>query len=79
MIVTMERDVSSKSRRMHKLLLAYLYEANAPAWPGADGVTVEEVLLSYPECAEAGLVPDLPTLVQNHPELADVLRDFFAD
>lgn len=72
------RDASGPCRCLNELLLAYLRAADAPTWPGADGVTLEEVLESYPQCAEAGLVPDLPSLMQQHPDLADVLRDFFA-
>jgi hypothetical protein len=78
MIVNEQRDVSGQHRQLHELLLTYLLAADAPPWPGADGVTLEEVLLSYPQAAEAGLVPDWQTLREHHPELADVLRDFFA-
>jgi hypothetical protein len=72
-----KREVCDDCRRLRELLLAHLRAADAPRWPGADGVTVEEVLRSYPQAATAGLVPDLPTLLENHPELADLLREFF--
>ena len=41
-------------------------------------MTVDEVVRSYPQAAAAGLVPDLQTLLTDHPDLTDVLRDFFA-
>ena len=72
-----EHEACGGCRRLRDLLLAYLRAADAPQWPGADGVTVEEVLRTYPQAATAGLVPDLPTLLENHPELADLLRAFF--
>ncbi len=77
MIVNDKREVSGQSQRAHELLLAHLRAADAPSWPGADGVTLEEVLLSYPQAAAEGLVPDLRTLIEQNPELANVLRDFF--
>jgi len=69
---------AEQSRRLRELLLGYLRAADAPPWPGADSVTVEEVLRSYPQAAAAGLVPSLPALLESHPELADALRAFFA-
>jgi hypothetical protein len=78
MIVNGERDQSGKSRRLHELLLAHLQAADAPPWPGTDGLTVDEVVRSYPQAAAACLVPDLQTLLADHPDLTDVLRDFFA-
>jgi hypothetical protein len=41
-------------------------------------VTLDDVLLTYPHAAAAGLVPNLPELLESHPELADILGDFFA-
>ena len=78
MIVNENRDVSERCQRLYELLLAHLCAADAPPWPGADSLMLDEVLHSYPQAAAAGLVPDLRTLVEDHPDLADVLRDFFA-
>lgn len=72
------RDSSDKCRLVHELLLAYLQIASAPPWPGADGLTLEEVLASYPQWSASGLVPDLPSLLQRHPDLDEDLRRFFA-
>ena len=71
-------DLTHPCRRVHELLLAYLRAADAPRWPGADSVTIQEVLQSYPLAAAAGLVPNLAELLEMHPELTDGLRDFFA-
>jgi hypothetical protein len=40
---------------------------------------VEEVLLSYPQNAAAGRVPDWQELLRRHPDLREVLLSFFAD
>ncbi len=72
------RDSSEKCHLLHELLLAYLQAAGAPPWPGADGLTLQEVLASYPQWSATGLVPDLPSLLQRHPELDEDLRRFFA-
>lgn len=72
-------DNSGQRRRVQEVLLAYLLAAEIAQWPGVeDGMTVDELLLGYPQAAREGLVPDLPALRQRHPELADVLSDFFA-
>lgn len=78
MMVHEEHEVTGQRQRVQELLLAYLRAADAPHWPGADGVTVDDVLASYPQAAAADLVPDLPALLTSHPELADSLREVFA-
>ena len=60
------------------LLLQYLFVAGLPEWPGADGVTTDEVLLTYPDYAAEGRVPGLPALIAHFPEYGDELSAFFA-
>ena len=64
------------SERVRELLLDYLRAGLN--WPGADGVTLEEVLLSYPSLAASGRVPDREELMRRHPELTAELEVYFA-
>jgi hypothetical protein len=63
---------------VNALLLEYLSLPGVTTWPGADALTVEEVLASYPEAVAAGRAPALDELIAWHPELTDELRAFFA-
>jgi hypothetical protein len=63
--------------RVRELLLDHLRCADLPVWPGADGLTLEDALLSYPQAVAAGRVPDLRHLLRDHPELAEELTAFF--
>jgi hypothetical protein len=67
-----------RRQQLSKLLLDYLRAADLPAWPGADGLTAEEVLLTYPGAATAGLVPNLAQLLRRHAALQEELLAFFA-
>ena len=66
----------ARSERVQELLLGYLRAVLN--WPGADGIALEEVLLSYPALAERGCVPDRQELLLRHPGLSAELEAFFA-
>jgi hypothetical protein len=70
---------TARSEELREVLLGYLQAAGCPLWPGADGLTVAEVLLSYFPNAAAGRVPDRQELLQRHPDLREALLAFFAD
>jgi hypothetical protein len=75
----MDAETTAAARRqLQEVLLGYLQAADSPRWPGADGLTVQDVLASYAEAAAAGRVPDRATLLARHPELAEALCTFFA-
>jgi hypothetical protein len=64
--------------RFEEVLLGYLRAGPVSSWPGADGLTVEDVLSHYPEAVVTGRVPGRQELLRRHPELANDLDAFFA-
>ena len=72
-----ELAAQERNVRVRELLLGHLRSADLPVWPGVDGLTLEDALLSYPQAVAAGWVPDLRQLLREHPELAEELTAFF--
>jgi hypothetical protein len=64
---------------LEEVLLAYLQGPGAAGWPGADGLTLDDVLHTYPQAMAAGLVPGWRELLDEHPDLADDLRALLGD
>jgi hypothetical protein len=64
-------------RRLQELLLRHLWAAHIPVWPGADGITLEAVLRSYPQAVADGCVPSPAQLLAEHPDLEQQLAIFF--
>jgi hypothetical protein len=71
-------NAEERRKRLCGVLLDLLWAAQLPAWPGADGLTVDEVLLCYPAAAAAGRVPGLHQLLDRYADLEDDLRTLFA-
>jgi hypothetical protein len=64
--------------RFEDVLLGYLRAGPVSSWPGADGLTVEDVLCHYPEAVVTGRVPGRQELLRRYPDLANDLDAFFA-
>ena len=74
----MRTTTPSDAPRLPDVLLAYLDGVAAPALPGGDGLTLEDILSCYPVAVGAGQVPGRRQLCERHPELADEVAAFFA-
>jgi hypothetical protein len=64
-------------RQLQEILLGYLRHANYPAWPGADGLMLEDAINAYPRAAALGLVPTLARIRELHPDLVQALPHLF--
>ena len=72
-------DCNSIALGLREILLGYLQAAQVSAWPGGDGLTVEDVVACYPEAVARGEVPDRQQLLRQHPELDAELHAWLAD
>jgi hypothetical protein len=63
--------------RLADLLAGLLLACPACRWPGADGLTVGDLLREYPAAASARLVPSEAELCDRHPDLAAQVVAFF--
>ena len=77
----MHADLVTSAGHRHclrKLLLGYLGEIDVGNWPGVDGQTLDDVLLSYHRYATRGLVPDRLELLRRHPHLSEEVTALFS-
>jgi len=70
-------DLTARQKQVQELLLRYLL-ATVRRWPGAESMTLDDVLSAYHQAASGGHVPNLDKLLRQHPELATELQIFFA-
>lgn len=64
-------DKTADRPALWQVLLDYLQVACS--WPGADGLTIHDALTLYQHAAAARQVPPLANLVQQYPEVAELL------
>jgi hypothetical protein len=69
--------VTTELKPVADLLADYLAHAPGGCGPGADGVTLDDVLSCYEALADRGQVPAEAELCRQHPELASRLVAFF--
>ena len=68
---------ASRTQRLSDVLLDYLDGVAAPSLPGGDGLTLDDVLSSYPAAVVAGKVPNRRQLCERHPDLVGEVEAFF--
>jgi hypothetical protein len=68
---------AARAPRLRTILLHHLWVAYGGRYPGTDGLTEDDVLLSYPQVVAAGQAPGPDELCRRHPELATELESFF--
>jgi hypothetical protein len=69
--------LESRQERLQELLVAHLLRV-VDHWPGAESMTVEDVLPCYLQAARSGRAPDERELLRMHPELVTEIEIFFA-
>jgi len=72
-------ESNTSARRLREILLGYLEAgAGVATWAGGDGLTLEDVLDTYPEAVARGEVPDWRQLLCRHPEVGAELHVWMA-
>jgi hypothetical protein len=59
---------------LRQVLVDFLFASRAVAWPGADGLTVDDIINCYPQAIAAGEVPAWHELQCRFPDLAGELQ-----
>lgn len=70
----MSTDDNKPAELLQQLLLDLLKAGTVVNWPGADGITVDDVVNCYPQAIADGEVPGWHELQGRFPELADALQ-----
>jgi hypothetical protein len=71
-------EPGSSAERLRELLLDYLRATRVSTWPGADGLTLADVLNCDPEGLGAWEASDWERFVRDHPELAAAIQKWLA-
>ena len=75
MFSTSQEPVAAE--QVKAILLGYLEHRAGHLWPGGDGLTLDEMIRSYPQAMRARLVPDLSELRRRVPDLDAALAEWF--
>jgi hypothetical protein len=62
------------AQSLREIMLGFLQAGWVCAWPGTDGLTVDDVLHGYSEAIAVGKVPDWPELQRHYPALMPEIR-----
>ena len=70
---------NGQKARLREVLLELLQRGPAGAWPGCDGMTVDDILDHLPQAVAEGKVAGWHQLLDRHPDLADELLTWLAE
>ena len=71
-------ETALRDSTVRELLLGYLLHVEVQLWPGADSLTLDDLIRAYPRIAATGRVPSCQKLLTLHPELAEILNALFS-
>jgi hypothetical protein len=69
--------LESRLERLQEVLVGHLLRV-VDHWPGAESMTIEDVLPCYLQAARSGRAPDERELLRTYPELVTEIEIFFA-